>query len=511
MADDCTFIQAGAGAVTRTCQDKMRDTVSVYDFIPASEHDAIFNGTSTYDCSDAFDSALATALCVNLDQGTYHVSRPIRISRNGQFLVGSGQNATNIVADPGFTGGTEILVFGNRDAAAITETVGGSGVTIDCSGQNIAGIGVFGVRDGSVFRSIRVKSSTGTHFRFGLGGNGVGAAQGLMSQGLHVEACHAVTTANPISGDIFAIDGVFESTFISCKALGGSTNNNVATGFAVGGHAETRAVELHQCAVGNLKNSDGTGSFGVRYSDWSQECWDQFCTYENISGSAVGFVGSNVSGITKPLLCRSLHARLYAPGTFVAGIIDPAYLFGAAANCYAGPILGYQSTKVWVRFIPGTGQTGNVVEMYGPVDPAAVIGQLVIFDTAVSASNMVIGYSSANTSRRRIMFTPAGTSYDYAGNGYAAQHNATDSSFIAGANNKQLFKDNSGNTMLALRGDLGQVVLSTKPTVFGQAWNSGALMHLGNYALWIDSSGRLRVKNGDPSSDIDGAVVGSQM
>lgn len=36
MADDCTFIQAGAGAVTRTCQDKMREiSTSIADFSPA--------------------------------------------------------------------------------------------------------------------------------------------------------------------------------------------------------------------------------------------------------------------------------------------------------------------------------------------------------------------------------------------------------------------------------------------------------------------------------------------
>ena len=30
------------------------------------------------------------------------------------------------------------------------------------------------------------------------------------------------------------------------------------------------------------------------------------------------------------------------------------------------------------------------------------------------------------------------------------------------------------------------------------------------YYLWVDSSGRLRIKSGAPTSDTDGAVVGSQ-
>lgn len=41
------------------------------------------------------------------------------------------------------------------------------------------------------------------------------------------------------------------------------------------------------------------------------------------------------------------------------------------------------------------------------------------------------------------------------------------------------------------------------------AWDSGP-MRLGAYRLWIDISGRLRVKNGAPNSDTDGTIVGTQ-
>jgi len=48
-------------------------------------------------------------------------------------------------------------------------------------------------------------------------------------------------------------------------------------------------------------------------------------------------------------------------------------------------------------------------------------------------------------------------------------------------------------------------------TIIGTgAWNSGQLLRLGPYRFWVDSSGRLRIKNGDPSSDTDGTVVGAQ-
>lgn len=41
------------------------------------------------------------------------------------------------------------------------------------------------------------------------------------------------------------------------------------------------------------------------------------------------------------------------------------------------------------------------------------------------------------------------------------------------------------------------------------AWDNGTL-RLGAYHLWVDSTGDLRIKNGAPSSDTDGTVVGTQ-
>lgn len=43
----------------------------------------------------------------------------------------------------------------------------------------------------------------------------------------------------------------------------------------------------------------------------------------------------------------------------------------------------------------------------------------------------------------------------------------------------------------------------------GYAWN-GNHPKMGNYELWVDSSNRLRIKNGTPTSDVDGQVVGTQ-
>ena len=44
---------------------------------------------------------------------------------------------------------------------------------------------------------------------------------------------------------------------------------------------------------------------------------------------------------------------------------------------------------------------------------------------------------------------------------------------------------------------------------FGADWQSPNLVQLGNYRLWIDRRGRLRTKDGAPTSDEDGSIVGT--
>ena len=43
------------------------------------------------------------------------------------------------------------------------------------------------------------------------------------------------------------------------------------------------------------------------------------------------------------------------------------------------------------------------------------------------------------------------------------------------------------------------------------SWGSGKHIVLGNYHLWIDTQNRLRIKNGIPTSETDGTVVGTQL
>lgn len=63
----------------------------------------------------------------------------------------------------------------------------------------------------------------------------------------------------------------------------------------------------------------------------------------------------------------------------------------------------------------------------------------------------------------------------------------------------------------AASGSIGAALVSINGSLRaeGGAWNNGKLL-LGSYRIWVDSSGRLRIKSGDPSSDTDGTIVGAQ-
>jgi hypothetical protein len=117
------FKADSARAQPRSIEDKLRDTVSILDFIPESEHAAIFAGTSRYDCLPAFQAALAlerprgsqsaafgaAGPAIHVPCGTYHVGGTIELKRrvhihgDGSAMANSSE-ASRIVFPAGVHG-----------------------------------------------------------------------------------------------------------------------------------------------------------------------------------------------------------------------------------------------------------------------------------------------------------------------------------------------------------------------------------------------------------------------
>lgn len=80
-----TFLQAGAGAALRYMQDKARESVSVLDFIPPSEHAAIRAGTSVLNVATYFTAAITAAVAAGraalyIPAGLYCIGSTVQIN-----------------------------------------------------------------------------------------------------------------------------------------------------------------------------------------------------------------------------------------------------------------------------------------------------------------------------------------------------------------------------------------------------------------------------------------------
>ncbi len=67
----------------------------------------------------------------------------------------------------------------------------------------------------------------------------------------------------------------------------------------------------------------------------------------------------------------------------------------------------------------------------------------------------------------------------------------------------------SGTIKILLNGSDGEMRTYGHVNILNSAYNAGRLK-LGSYQLWVDSSGRLRIKSSDPTTDTDGTIVGTQ-
>lgn len=95
-SSDWSFLQAGAGAVTRTAQAKMRDVVSVKDF--GAVGDGAADDTAAIQA--AIDSFATGNGVVIFPKGTYKTTSTLTISQHRIHLVGDGRWVTVIVFAP---------------------------------------------------------------------------------------------------------------------------------------------------------------------------------------------------------------------------------------------------------------------------------------------------------------------------------------------------------------------------------------------------------------------------
>lgn len=105
------FVQAGVGAVPRSPQSKMRDQVSIFDFMSAALIADVQAGTLLLDCAAAFTAALAASKNIYFPPGKYRFNNTITLS-GVRGLTLTGAASALMAGGTGYTGTTE-LYFSN--------------------------------------------------------------------------------------------------------------------------------------------------------------------------------------------------------------------------------------------------------------------------------------------------------------------------------------------------------------------------------------------------------------
>jgi hypothetical protein len=237
------FLQSGTGAVSRTIQDRLRDSISIKDF------GAVGDGVT--DDTAAFAAALLVTPVRNIfvPCGTYNVTT-LTISVEGSMLQGGGWGCTTIRSTTSNqpviknTAGHYVTVRDMSVDRTVTATAGGYGLDFSSTTDHglISGLYVANQYDGvylgttaySIFENTKITSS----YRHGV--------YGLSTQGVQWEMKSIVSQAN--NGDGFK----FECTGTNGMSLGNQTQ---LTTFANSGYG-WRAVGGASCPVSGIRVSD---------------------------------------------------------------------------------------------------------------------------------------------------------------------------------------------------------------------------------------------------------------
>lgn len=161
------FLQAGAGAVIRTLQSKLRDSVSAFDFMSAAQIADVIANTAAVDVTTAVQAAIDSGVRdVYLPAGTYKITASLTMPNRYGFVLRGEYQSTKLQAT--FAGAIISFASGQTrryttiDGITFRATGAGAGAATGISGN--AGLSYV------MFVDIQRCLFSGT-LRFGITGN----------------------------------------------------------------------------------------------------------------------------------------------------------------------------------------------------------------------------------------------------------------------------------------------------------------------------------------------------
>ncbi|WP_426271582.1 hypothetical protein ACN9MB_09150 [Dyella kyungheensis] len=354
------WIQSGAGAVQRTSQDKMRDVVSVFDFMTAAQITDAKVGTQIYDMTAAMQAAHNTGNRVYYPSGNYKFST---ISFSSGGIVGDGPgktiltstNATtaNLITYTGTGGGPQVPLF--RDfllQAANTKADGAALSFIPSSGEisyvKIDNIVTYNVPYGVSFTAASLWTISDSKFL------------NYTASGLYVQNTNHVD-----SGDSAVVNCLFSTAQASGtrygiwqRSSGGLkiTNckfNGGQAGYVLGFVSSTQStgdLAISNCSIENMLNygiylGRDSGSFGFGAITLSNIqiaiCPNGIVTDNSGAISQVSITGHNIalsSGTGFGIQLNSVATFVVGPGNIIGGGGTPTGI-NTNAGCSNGKVM----------------------------------------------------------------------------------------------------------------------------------------------------------------------------
>jgi hypothetical protein len=473
-ASQVVYDPAGLGAVPTTVQAKLRETVSVKDF------GAVGDGVT--DDTAAIQAALDVSFVVLAPAGSYKTGK-LSVAA-GTKLYGDHYGATNFIGtdatiielnnDPSYIGTLRIQIQGITFKASVENT------TTAIRGENDTGyITYMTVRDCHFWNELK----------YGVYGNFLqcrfqdchfgyyGSATTKMTTGIYINGQSGVeANANTIDSCYIANTsdvGVYIST-----GWGNQLNNTTVevTGkeaVVIDGGLQTSLIGCYfeRCFEGHTPSGSESiirTANNATTGDGVYAVYIAGCLMQSSVGIAGGYLINSAGSAIVQIEGCGIGGLAANPISLSPG--NQKVLFGDT-NYYPGGFIGFSSPKI----------ARNPATYYESFDEESVeiitnIDEYVKSIRHRNGSNITNGSVLGLLSDR----PPSGA--------YKLLRARVD---MAG----------TPKTVLTLYGN-GDLQLNG-------LWNDG-LLRLGNYYLWVDATGDLRIKSGAPASDTDGTVVGTQ-
>ena len=499
-----SWTQTGSGAVTRTVDEKLKDVVSVKDF------GAVGDGVSddVLAIQAALDSGASTVV-FPLSSDDYYISTRINVPEGVTIRY---ESANFLRADPSCNAGAVVEMSSNTAAYGLKIDADG-GDNLNCIGAN--GQGVSGVTS-----NIQV---IGGHFKNSIrvtaGGRGITWQLGVYNctaTGFIVENCTAAVDVHGHQDTGKYIYNVSFTNFVAknCKEVastyglfdigpdGATQNQVIISGFAAfncgdggvsgGGVFVSHRGAYMQISDGIIVNEAGYGEVGALFR-----------------GLGVGHSIANVRFIGNVnTLFLHTHSTT-AQGTENPN--TPLKRFHASNVWHEGVISGYVVEINNINRCPDEDCLYDNISISGP-PTAAIIGPT-FFNTNCFLS--VFDRSSGKSRSGNFKFYNYGfTTADFVGFEQAGLRGPTSiggvTSWTTGGVNALGTLSGTDVPVGLYRNGLQYAICDSGFfKINSSAWN-GRHLALGSWRLWVDTSGRLRIKSSAPTSDTDGTIVGTQ-